>query len=100
MGGVACLRDLATGLAVLATVVALTWLFSGLSEIALGMSATGSTRVGLVVIGVVSTLVGFALIVWPDLSLTTLVITTGISAVFVGVAQVAFAFKARKTLAG
>jgi uncharacterized membrane protein HdeD (DUF308 family) len=96
VGGVACLRNLATGLAVLATIVALMWLFSGLSEIALAMSATGSTRVGMLVLGVASTIVGFALIVWPDLSLTTLVITTGISALFAGAGQVAFAFKLRK----
>jgi uncharacterized membrane protein HdeD (DUF308 family) len=101
MGGVACLRNLATGLAVLATIVALMWIFSGLSEIALGVSGTGSTRVGLLILGVASTLVGFALMVWPDLSLMTLVITTGVSALLAGAAQIAFAFRLRQAaLAG
>src|SRR4029453_2028927 len=73
LGGVACLRNLVTSLAVLATIIALTWLFSGLSELVIGLAVRGPTRGWLILLGVVSTLIGIAFVVWPGLSLATLV---------------------------
>lgn len=96
LGGIACLRNLVTALAVLATMVALTWLLSGLSEIMIAFAVRGSVRGWLIALGVVSTLIGFAFAIWPGLSLATLVLLTSIGAIVVGAGQVAFAFQLRK----
>lgn len=96
VGGVACLRNLVTGLLMLATIVAFMWLFSGLSELVLAFTATGSSRTWLLLLGAVSTLIGFAFLVWPGLSLTALVVMTGIGALIIGAAEVVFAFRARR----
>lgn len=96
LGGVACLRNLVTSLAVLATIVALTWLFSGLSELVVGFAVHGSTRWWLVGLGVLTTLVGIAFVVWPGLSLATLVFVLSISAMIVGAGQLGFAYQLRK----
>ena len=95
LGGVACLRNLVTRLAVLATVVALVWLFSGLSELVAGFTIQGSSRIWFILLGALSVLVGIALLVWPGLSLVSLVVTTGITALAIGAGQVVFAFRAR-----
>jgi uncharacterized membrane protein HdeD (DUF308 family) len=96
VGGVACLRNIVTSLAVLATIVALTWLFSGLSELVIAFAVGGSRSVWLLVLGIVSILVGLAFVVWPGLSLATLIVTMSISALIVGIGQVAMAFQLRK----
>jgi uncharacterized membrane protein HdeD (DUF308 family) len=95
LGGIACLRNLVTALALLATLVSLTWLLSGLSELAIAFTATGSSRGWLIALGVVSTLVGLTFAVWPELSLATLVLMTSLGALVVGAAQVAFAWQIR-----
>jgi uncharacterized membrane protein HdeD (DUF308 family) len=96
LGGVACLRNLVTSLAVLATIIALTWLFSGLSELVIGFAVRGPARGWLILLGVVSTLIGIAFVVWPGLSLATLVFMLSISAMIVGAGQLGFAFQVRK----
>jgi uncharacterized membrane protein HdeD (DUF308 family) len=93
--GVACLRDLVKGLALLATIVALLWLFSGLSELVLAFAAQGATRVWMLVVGIASLLVGVAFLVWPKLSLGALVLITSISALVVGATEVVLAFQVR-----
>jgi uncharacterized membrane protein HdeD (DUF308 family) len=72
------------------------WLFTGLSELVLAFTATGSSRAWLLLLGAVSTLIGFAFLVWPGLSLTALVVMTGIGALIIGAAEVVFAFRARR----
>jgi uncharacterized membrane protein HdeD (DUF308 family) len=99
VAGIACLRNHVTSLAVLATVVAFMWLFSGLSELVIAFAVTGSARGWLIVIGVLSALVGFAFLVWPQLSLASLVFTLSLSAMIVGAGQIAFAWQARKLAA-
>jgi uncharacterized membrane protein HdeD (DUF308 family) len=96
IGGVACLRDLAKGLAVLAFIVALTWIFSGLSGIVLAFGATGAQRVGLILVGVASILLGVVFLVVPELSLTALVWLAGLSAIAIGIGEALVAFQLRK----
>jgi uncharacterized membrane protein HdeD (DUF308 family) len=96
VAGVACLRNLVTSLALLATLVAFMWLFSGLAELVIAFATHGPTRVWLLLLGAVSTLIGIAFLVWPRLTLATLIVTMSVSAVIVGVGQLAFAFQVRK----
>jgi uncharacterized membrane protein HdeD (DUF308 family) len=97
--GIACLRNLITSVLLLATIVAFTWLISGLSEIVLAFAAHGGTRVGLMILGIVSALIGIVFLIWPSLSLATLIFTTSLGAIVVGASQIAFAFQVRRVYA-
>jgi uncharacterized membrane protein HdeD (DUF308 family) len=99
IGGVACLRDLANGLAILAFLVALTWLFSGLSELAIAFQATGASRLWLGLLGVLSIVAGLVFVFTPNLSLAVLVLMTGISAIVIGLGELVLAFQLRKVRA-
>jgi uncharacterized membrane protein HdeD (DUF308 family) len=99
LGGLACLRNLVTALAVLAFMVALTWIFSGLAEVVVAVQATGATRAALLVLGVLSLLAGFVFLVTPRLSLAALIVLTGVSALVIGVGELALAVQLRKVRA-
>lgn len=94
--GIACVRNATSGVLVLAALIGLAWLLSGMAELAIGLLATGSTRVGLSLLGGISILVGLAFMLWPGPSLTTLVLLTGISALLIGAGEVAFALQLRR----
>jgi uncharacterized membrane protein HdeD (DUF308 family) len=64
-GGIARLRTLVIGWAVLATVLAVLWLFSGLAQLVIVTTAGGSVDGRLVGLGVFSTIIGIAFAVWP-----------------------------------
>ncbi|MEV0127642.1 DUF308 domain-containing protein [Dactylosporangium sp. NPDC050688] len=99
VGGVACLRNVATGVTLLALVVGLAWLLTGISEIGIGLMTHGRTRVWLTTMGVVSLVVGLVFVVWPSASLTAIVLLTGISALLIGCMEVVFAFMMRREAA-
>jgi uncharacterized membrane protein HdeD (DUF308 family) len=99
IGGVACLRNVARGVLVLALVVALAWLLSGMAELVIAFQTTGSTRMWLIVLGVVSIAIGLAFTFWPSLSLATAVLMTGISALIIGIGEIVFAFQMRRLAA-
>jgi uncharacterized membrane protein HdeD (DUF308 family) len=99
IGGVACLRNVATGVLVLAFVIALAWILSGVAECVIAFRAAGSARMWLIVLGVVSIAAGLVFLLWPSLSLATIVIMTGISGLIIGVGEIAFAFQARRSAA-
>jgi uncharacterized membrane protein HdeD (DUF308 family) len=99
IGGLACLRNVARGVLVLALVVALAWLLSGVAELVIASQTTGSTRMWLIVLGVVSIGLGLAFTFWPSLSLTTAVLLTGISALIIGIGEIVFAFQMRRLAA-
>jgi uncharacterized membrane protein HdeD (DUF308 family) len=96
IGGLACLRNVARGVLVLALVVALAWLLSGIAELVIAFQTTGSTRMWLIVLGIVSIALGLAFTFWPSLSLTTAVLLTGISGLIVGIGEIVFAFQMRR----
>jgi uncharacterized membrane protein HdeD (DUF308 family) len=99
VGGVACLRNVASGVVVLALIVGLAWLLTGVSEIGIGLMTHGRTRVWLTTMGVVSLVVGIVFVVWPGASLTAMVLLTGISALVIGCVEIAFAFIMRREAA-
>ena len=97
VAGVACLRDLVKALGLLALMVALGWLFSGLTAIVMSVEAQGLPRFLLVAIGAFAMVLGFILLVSPGASLAAVVLLTGISAVLVGGVEVVGAFVLRRT---
>ncbi len=99
VGGVACLRNVATGVTLLALVVGLAWLLTGISEIGIGLMTHGRTRRWLTTMGVVSLVVGLVFVVWPSASLAAIVLLTGISALLIGCMEVVFAFMMRRDAA-
>ncbi|MGI5176153.1 HdeD family acid-resistance protein [Dactylosporangium sp. CA-152071] len=96
VGGIACLQHVATGVAALAGIIGLAWLVSGIAELAIAFLTHGRIRVSLIAIGAVSLLVGLAFVFWPGLSLGVTILLTGISALLIGAAEVAFAFQLRQ----
>ncbi|GAB3864690.1 HdeD family acid-resistance protein [Dactylosporangium cerinum] len=96
IGGVACLRDVANGVVVLALIVGLAWLLTGVSEIGIGMMTHGRARIWLTTMGVASLVVGLVFVVWPGVTLTAMVLLTGISALVIGCVEIAFAFIMRR----
>ena len=96
VGGVACLRNVVNGVMVLALIVGLAWLLTGMSEIGIGLMTHGRTRLWLTTLGVASLVVGLVFVVWPGGSLTAMVLLTGISALVIGCVEIAFAFIMRR----
>jgi uncharacterized membrane protein HdeD (DUF308 family) len=99
IGGVACLRNVARGVLVLALIIALAWLLTGMAEFVIAFQATGTTRTWLLVLAVVSVAIGLAFTFWPGLSLTTIVVMTGISGLVIGIGEIAFAVQMRRAAA-
>lgn len=96
IAGVICLRHLVVSLALVAVLVAVQWLLTGVADISMGMQAQGSHRVWMVIGGVLSLLLGIVFLVLPALTLTFFIIFTAISAIVVGVVQIGVAFRLRQ----
>jgi hypothetical protein len=102
IAGVVALRNLLVSLTLVITVIGLMWLLGGIMEVisAIGGSrgAGGGYRVWHVVLGLLSIVAGLIVLVWPDLSLQTLVYITGIWLIVMGLIQVALVILARRAL--
>jgi uncharacterized membrane protein HdeD (DUF308 family) len=96
LGGAFCLRNIVTTVSLLALVVAVTWLLSGIAEMVMAFEATGSNRRWLVALGIVSLAIGLVFLVTPELSLYTLVLTTGMGFIVTGAIQVVFGINLRR----
>jgi uncharacterized membrane protein HdeD (DUF308 family) len=96
LGGAFCLRNIVTTVSLLALVVAVTWLLSGIAEMVMAFEASGSSRMWLLALGIVSIVIGLIFLLTPSLSLYTLVLTTGTGFIVTGAIQVVFGVKLRK----
>jgi uncharacterized membrane protein HdeD (DUF308 family) len=96
IAGLACLRNLVTGLLVLAIIFGTTWILSGLALLLAGVTRHGPLRAALVVVGVLTILLGVAFVVLPNLSLATLVVLTGAGSLAAGVGELILAFLIRR----
>ncbi|GAA2633411.1 HdeD family acid-resistance protein [Dactylosporangium fulvum] len=96
VAGIACVRNAAGGVLLLATILGLAWLLSGFTQLAISLFTKGKARIWLTTLGVLSILVGLAFMLWPGPSLTTLVLLTGISALIIGAGEVAYALQLRR----
>jgi uncharacterized membrane protein HdeD (DUF308 family) len=79
----------------LALVVAVTWLLSGIAEMVMAFEASGGNRTWLIVLGIVSIAIGLIFLLTPRLSLYTLVLTTGMGFIVTGAIQVVLGWKLR-----
>ncbi|MEV4701750.1 DUF308 domain-containing protein [Actinoplanes sp. NPDC049316] len=100
IAGLICLRDLVSRLTVLALLFATTWLLSGIAEVVLGLQRTGAARWGLICVGLLSMAVGAVFVLMPEVSLTTLVLLTGMSSLIVGLSEVVLALFLRAKVRG
>lgn len=99
IGGLLCLRDLVTRLAVLAFIFAATWILTGLAGILAALQTTGVRRAALLATGVLTMAAGAVLLLAPELSLATLILLTGIGSLVVGLSELVLAFVLRRTAA-
>ena len=99
VAGVIALRNLLGSLAVVITLIGLMWLIGGIAELisAFTRREAGDQgwRIGL---GLLSILGALVVLVWPDLSLVTLVYVTGAWMILMGALQVALVVWARRAL--
>jgi uncharacterized membrane protein HdeD (DUF308 family) len=89
VAGVICLRNLAESVAIVATIIGVTWLLGGLLGLilAIGSRYTGNARVLVAVLGAVSVIGGLVVLIWPAMTLLTLVFLIGIWLIILGVVQ-------------
>jgi uncharacterized membrane protein HdeD (DUF308 family) len=95
--GVACLRNLVTTVALLAAVVAVTWLLSGIAEAVMAAEASRGSRGLLLAAGLLSIAIGFVFLFVPRLSLFTLVVLTGAGFLVTGLMQIVVGFRLRRS---
>jgi len=96
IAGVICLRDVITRLALLALIFAISWILTGLTAVLVGAQSSGGERVVLIVVGLLALAAGLVFVFAPDLSLTALVLLTGISSLVVGASEVVLALVLRR----
>ena len=100
IAGVLALRNLLASLAVIVTVIGLMWLISGIVELLSAFTGPGGgLRWWRVALGALSIIAALIVLVWPELSLVTLVYITGAWLVVMGVIQVGMVIWARRALA-
>jgi uncharacterized membrane protein HdeD (DUF308 family) len=67
----------------------------GLSELVIAFQATGASRLWLGLLGALSIVAGLVFVFTPTLTLTVLVLMTGISAIVIGLGELVLAFQLR-----
>jgi uncharacterized membrane protein HdeD (DUF308 family) len=99
VAGVIALRNLLGSLAVVITLVGLMWLIGGIVELISAFTRRGAgDRMARLILGGLSIVGGLVVLVWPDLTLVTLVYLTGIWMLIMGLFQVALVIWARRSL--
>ena len=90
VAGVIALRNLLVSLAVVITLIGLMWLIGGFLELISAFSrGGGGDRVWRAVLGGLSIVAALVVLVWPELSLLTLVYVTGAWMIILGLIEVA-----------
>jgi uncharacterized membrane protein HdeD (DUF308 family) len=97
VGGVICLRNLVESVLIVATIVGITWLVSGIFGLILALSPRYERNARLLValLGAVSVIGGLVVLIWPAMTLLTLVFLTGIWLIILGVVQFIVALATR-----
>jgi hypothetical protein len=97
VAGVIALRNLLGSLAVVVTLIGLMWLIGGIAELISAFTRRGAgDRGSRVVLGVLSIAGALVVLVWPDLSLVTVVWLTGAWMITMGAVQVALVLWVRR----
>ncbi len=83
--------------AVLGFIIGIFWVVGGLSELFAGLSREAEgRRAGLIILGLIGTVVGVLCLVYPGLSLSILAVILGLGLIVYGVAEIALAFQIRR----
>jgi uncharacterized membrane protein HdeD (DUF308 family) len=99
VAGVVALRNLHVSLALVITLVGLMWLIGGLVELIAALAGPGGGyRLGRAALGLLSIGAGLVVLVWPGLSLRTLVTVTGLWLIVMGLVQVGLVLWTRRAL--
>ncbi len=99
VAGVIALRNLLASLAVLVTLIGLMWLIGGIIELISAFGGpSGGVRLWRIALGTLSIIAALVVLVWPDLSLVTLVYVTGAWLIIMGLLQVAMVLWARRAV--
>jgi uncharacterized membrane protein HdeD (DUF308 family) len=99
IAGVVALRNLLVSLSVLVTIIGIMWVISGIVELVSAFGGPGGGyRLWRVTLGALSIVAALVVLVWPDLSLVTLVYLTGAWLILMGLLQVAMVLWARRSL--
>jgi uncharacterized membrane protein HdeD (DUF308 family) len=97
--GILALRNLFASLVVIATVIGLMWLLGGIVDLIAAFGGPGGgVRVWRIVLGLLSIGAALVILIWPDLTLVTLVYISGLWLVIVGLIQVGMLVWARRSL--
>jgi uncharacterized membrane protein HdeD (DUF308 family) len=89
VAGVICLRNLAESVVIVATIVGITWLVGGILGLILALSSrySGNARMLVAVFGTISVIGGLVVLIWPAMTLLTLIYLTGIWLIILGAVQ-------------
>jgi uncharacterized membrane protein HdeD (DUF308 family) len=99
VAGVIALRNLLASLAVLATLIGLMWLIGGIMDLISAFGGPGGGfRLWRIALGTLSIIAALIVLVWPDLTLVTLVYISGAWLIIMGLLQVAMVLWARRSM--
>jgi uncharacterized membrane protein HdeD (DUF308 family) len=99
--GLYCIRDYHFTITALAIITGLFWVIHGISDITVGLLAGRFTGRGFIVLsGVLSLCAGLIVLFWPVISLTVLVVVTGIWLIVYGILAGILAFRLRRSSSG
>jgi uncharacterized membrane protein HdeD (DUF308 family) len=83
--------------AILGFIIGVFWVVGGLSELFAGFSREAEgRRAGLIILGLIGTVVGILCLVYPGLSLSILAVILGLGLIVYGIAEIALAFQIRR----
>jgi len=97
VGGIICLRNVLVSILAIATVIGITWLIGGIVGIVAAFSSrlAGGARVLAGVLGAITVLGALAVLLWPGMTLLTLVFLTGIWLIVMGAIQLVIVLRSR-----
>jgi uncharacterized membrane protein HdeD (DUF308 family) len=99
VAGVIALRNLLASLAVIVTLIGLVWLIGGIMELVSAFGGPGGgLRLWRIALGALSITAALVVLVWPNLSLVTLVYIAGGWLIVMGLLQVAMVLWARRSM--
>ncbi len=92
--GLLCLRNIATSVEILVLFIGITFIMRGILDLVVGFSNQGTKGSGwFIFMGIMGLIAGIIVLVWPKLSLGTLVVVLGIWLVILGVFEIVAAFQ-------
>lgn len=102
VGGVICLRNVIVSLLAIATIIGITWLIAGIVGLVSAFMSrrSGESRLLIGVLGAFTVLGGLAVLLWPDITLLTLVYLTGFWLILMGALQLFLVLRARSGVVG